>query len=151
MNEHDADPAALPDAPLAEPGADPGPGGADPAQAASRDHLVEAGALNRLLMLTPEERKRGVVAASAGNHAQALAYHGGRLGVPVTIVMPEGTPFAKINGTRSHGATELMMPAEVVTVEKLPLLGTGKIDNVAVTKLIKERFAAAPSPAAVVA
>lgn len=52
---------------------------------------------------------------------------------------------------RSHGATELMMPAEVVTVEKLPLLGTGKIDNVAVTKLIKERFAAAPSPAAVVA
>ena len=65
----------------------------------------ERGALNRLLMLTPEERKRGVVAASAGNHAQALAYHGGRLGVPVTIVMPEGTPFAKINGTRSHGAT----------------------------------------------
>jgi acyl-[acyl-carrier-protein]-phospholipid O-acyltransferase/long-chain-fatty-acid--[acyl-carrier-protein] ligase len=51
---------------------------------------------------------------------------------------------------RSHGATELMMPAEVVTVEKLPLLGTGKIDNVAVTKLIKERFAAAAaSPAAV--
>jgi len=51
---------------------------------------------------------------------------------------------------RSRGATELMMPAEVVTVEKLPVLGTGKIDNVAVTKLIKERFAAAPaSPAAV--
>jgi len=65
----------------------------------------ERGALNRLLLLTPDERKRGVVAASAGNHAQALAYHGGRLGVPVTIVMPEGTPFAKINGTRSHGAT----------------------------------------------
>jgi len=65
----------------------------------------ERGALNRLLMLSPEEMKRGVVAASAGNHAQALAYHGGRLGVPVTIVMPEGTPFAKINGTRSHGAT----------------------------------------------
>ena len=64
----------------------------------------ERGALNRLLLLSPEERKRGVVAASAGNHAQALAYHGGRLGVPVTIVMPEGTPFAKINGTRQHGA-----------------------------------------------
>jgi threonine dehydratase len=45
-----------------------------------------------------------VVAASAGNHAQALAYHGGRLGVPVTIVMPEGTPFVKIDGTRAHGA-----------------------------------------------
>ncbi len=64
----------------------------------------ERGALNRLLQLTPEERKRGVVAASAGNHAQALAYHGGRLGVPVTIVMPEGTPFTKIDGTRQHGA-----------------------------------------------
>ena len=64
----------------------------------------ERGALNRLLQLTPEERKRGVVAASAGNHAQALAYHGGRLGIPVTIVMPEGTPFVKIDGTRAHGA-----------------------------------------------
>ncbi len=64
----------------------------------------ERGALNRLMLLTPQERKRGVVAASAGNHAQALAYHGGRLGVPVTIVMPEGTPFVKIDGTRRHGA-----------------------------------------------
>ncbi len=64
----------------------------------------ERGALNRLLQLTPEERQRGVVAASAGNHAQALAYHGGRLGVPVTIVMPEGTPFVKVDGTRAHGA-----------------------------------------------
>jgi len=64
----------------------------------------ERGALNRLLLLTPDERRRGVVAASAGNHAQALAYHGGRLGVPVTIVMPEGTPFVKIDGTRAHGA-----------------------------------------------
>jgi len=65
----------------------------------------ERGALNRLLQLTPGERKRGVVAASAGNHAQALAYHGARLGVPVTIVMPEGTPFTKADGTRAHGAT----------------------------------------------
>lgn len=64
----------------------------------------ERGALNRLSQLSPEERKRGVVAASAGNHAQALAYHGARLGVPVTIVMPEGTPFVKIDGTRAHGA-----------------------------------------------
>ncbi|MDZ4365227.1 threonine ammonia-lyase [Brevundimonas sp.] len=64
----------------------------------------ERGAMNRLLLLSPEERRRGVVAASAGNHAQALAYHGGRLGVPVTIVMPEGTPFVKIDGTRAHGA-----------------------------------------------
>jgi threonine dehydratase len=65
----------------------------------------ERGALNRLLQLTPDERERGVVAASAGNHAQALAYHGARLGVPVTIVMPEGTPFTKADGTRAHGAT----------------------------------------------
>ena len=65
----------------------------------------ERGALNRLLSLTADERKRGVVAASAGNHAQALAYHGARLGVPVTIVMPEGTPFTKADGTRAHGAT----------------------------------------------
>ncbi len=65
----------------------------------------ERGALNRLLLLTADERRRGVVAASAGNHAQALAYHGGRLGVPVTIVMPHGTPFVKIDGTRAHGAT----------------------------------------------
>lgn len=64
----------------------------------------ERGALNRLSQLSPEERTRGVVAASAGNHAQALAYHGARLGVPVTIVMPEGTPFVKIDGTRAHGA-----------------------------------------------
>src|SRR5215470_10244363 len=48
----------------------------------------ERGALNRLLQLTDEERKRGVIAASAGNHAQGLAYHGARLGIPVTIVMP---------------------------------------------------------------
>ena len=65
----------------------------------------ERGALNRLLQLTPDERRRGVVAASAGNHAQALAYHGVRLGIPVTIVMPEGTPFVKADGTRAHGAT----------------------------------------------
>ena len=72
----------------------------------------ERGALNRLLSLTPEERERGVVAASAGNHAQALAYHGGRLGIPVTIVMPEGTPFTKIDGTRSHGATVVIEGAD---------------------------------------
>ena len=51
---------------------------------------------------------------------------------------------------RSHGATELMVPAEIVYMEKLPLLGTGKIDNVAVTRLVKERFAAAPAPQAAV-
>jgi threonine dehydratase len=65
----------------------------------------ERGALNRLLSLTAEERGRGVIAASAGNHAQGLAYHGERLGVPVTIVMPRGTPHVKVQQTREFGAT----------------------------------------------
>jgi threonine dehydratase len=64
----------------------------------------ERGALTFLLGLPPEVRARGVVAASAGNHAQGLAYHASRLGVPVTIVMPEDTPFTKITRTEHHGA-----------------------------------------------
>ena len=51
----------------------------------------ERGALNKLLHLTPDERARGVIAASAGNHAQAVAYHAKRLGIPATIVMPVST------------------------------------------------------------
>src|SRR5215469_16894730 len=61
----------------------------------------ERGALNKLLQLTPEERKRGVIAASAGNHAQALAYHAQKLGVPAVIVMPRQTPFVKVQHTRA--------------------------------------------------
>ncbi len=64
----------------------------------------ERGALNRLLALTPAEGACGVVAMSAGNHAQALAYHAGRLGIAATLVMPEGTPLTKISRTRAHGA-----------------------------------------------
>ncbi len=64
----------------------------------------ERGALNKLLMLSPEERARGLVAASAGNHAQAVAYHAGRLGVKVEIWMPLTTPLAKVSATRRHGA-----------------------------------------------
>ena len=64
----------------------------------------ERGALNKLLSLTADEKKRGVAAMSAGNHAQGVAYHGGRLGIPVTIVMPEGTPFTKIKHTKDFGA-----------------------------------------------
>ena len=60
----------------------------------------ERGALNKLLSLTDDERKRGVVAMSAGNHAQGVAYHAGRLGIPATIVMPEGTPFNKVKHTK---------------------------------------------------
>ncbi len=65
----------------------------------------ERGALNRLSRLDEAERKRGVIAASAGNHAQGLAYHGQRLGVPVTIVMPQGTPDVKVRQTRELNAT----------------------------------------------
>ena len=64
----------------------------------------ERGALNKLLQLTPEERARGVIAASAGNHAQAVAYHARRLGIPATIVMPATTPTVKVTQTAGHGA-----------------------------------------------
>jgi threonine dehydratase len=64
----------------------------------------ERGALNRLLTLSEEERRRGVVAMSAGNHAQGVAYHAARLGVRATIVMPRGTPNTKVSSTRVHGA-----------------------------------------------
>ena len=68
----------------------------------------ERGALNKLLQLTPEERSRGVIAASAGNHAQAVAYHAKRLGIPATIVMPEPTPTVKVTQTAGHGATVVL-------------------------------------------
>ncbi|GGE77710.1 threonine ammonia-lyase [Stappia taiwanensis] len=64
----------------------------------------ERGALVKLLTLSEDERARGVIAMSAGNHAQAVAYHARRLGIPATIVMPEPTPFVKVAATRSYGA-----------------------------------------------
>ena len=64
----------------------------------------ERGALNKLLALSESERKRGVVAMSAGNHAQAVAYHAARLGIPAVIVMPKGSPNTKIKNTQVHGA-----------------------------------------------
>jgi len=71
----------------------------------------ERGALNKLLQLTPDERARGVIAASAGNHAQAVAYHGKRLGIPVTIVMPAPTPTIKVTQTEGHGARVVLYGA----------------------------------------
>jgi threonine dehydratase len=64
----------------------------------------DRGALNRMLDLSAEEKTRGVVTASAGNHAQAVAYHGARLGIPVEVVMPEHTPLIKVANTRRFGA-----------------------------------------------
>ena len=64
----------------------------------------ERGALNKLLSLDAAERSRGVIAMSAGNHAQAVAYHAARLGIPAVIVMPRGSPNTKVRNTRVHGA-----------------------------------------------
>jgi threonine dehydratase len=71
----------------------------------------ERGALNKLKSLTPEQRSAGVIAMSAGNHAQGVAYHARRLGIPATIVMPEGTPFTKVERTAAHGATVVLRGA----------------------------------------
>lgn len=71
----------------------------------------ERGALNALLQLTDEQRERGVIAASAGNHSQGLSYHGTRLGVPVTIVMPRTTPTVKVMQTESVGG-EVVLEGE---------------------------------------
>jgi threonine dehydratase len=68
----------------------------------------ERGALNKLLQLSAGERAKGVVAMSAGNHAQAVAYHATRLGIDATIVMPTGTPFVKVQRTSELGATVVL-------------------------------------------
>ncbi|MFN4089312.1 MAG: threonine ammonia-lyase [Alphaproteobacteria bacterium] len=68
----------------------------------------ERGALIRLLALAPDERRRGVIAMSAGNHAQGVAYHAARLGIPATIVMPAATPMVKIRNTELLGARVLV-------------------------------------------
>ncbi|KAG2382685.1 hypothetical protein C9374_005265 [Naegleria lovaniensis] len=69
----------------------------------------ERGAINKLASLTAEQRERGVVASSAGNHAQAVAYHAMRLGIKATICMPENTPLAKVAGTKRYGAEVVLI------------------------------------------
>ena len=73
----------------------------------------ERGALNKLAKLSAAQRKAGVIACSAGNHAQGVAYHAQRLGIPAVIVMPEGTPFNKINQTRKFGAEVVVHGADL--------------------------------------
>src|ERR1700753_2233325 len=63
------------------------------------------GAIAKLTTLSAAQAAAGVIAMSAGNHAQGVAYHAGRLGISATIVMPKGTPFVKIRKTRDYGAT----------------------------------------------
>jgi threonine dehydratase len=73
----------------------------------------DRGALNKLASLDADARMRGVIAMSAGNHAQAVAYHAARLEIPATIVMPVTTPFVKVEATRAHGA-EVVLEGETV-------------------------------------
>jgi threonine dehydratase len=73
----------------------------------------DRGALNKLAALAADARARGVIAMSAGNHAQAVAYHAARLKIPATIVMPVTTPFVKVEATRAHGA-EVVLEGETV-------------------------------------
>jgi threonine dehydratase len=73
----------------------------------------ERGARNALLLLTPEQRKRGVIAASAGNHAQGIAYHGRLLGIPVTVVMPKFAALVKVTNCRQFGATVVLHGADL--------------------------------------
>jgi threonine dehydratase len=74
----------------------------------------DRGALVKLSSLEEKPRRRGVIAMSAGNHAQAVAYHARRLGIPATIVMPVTTPFVKVAATKSHGA-EVVLHGETVS------------------------------------
>jgi threonine dehydratase len=78
----------------------------------------ERGALNKLLTLSPAQRRGGVVAMSAGNHAQGVAYHARRLGISATIVMPEGTPFIKIQRTEALGAEVLLKGDSLAAARK---------------------------------
>ncbi len=78
----------------------------------------ERGALNKLASLSAAERARGVIAMSAGNHAQAVAYHAQRLGIPTTIVMPVTTPLVKIQATGAYGA-EVVLEGESVADAQL--------------------------------
>ena len=74
----------------------------------------ERGALVKLTTLSAAERARGVIAMSAGNHAQAVAYHARRLGIPATIVMPVTTPFVKVAATEAYGA-DVVLDGETVS------------------------------------
>ena len=88
----------------------------------------ERGALNKLLQLSDTERKRGVVAMSAGNHAQAVAYHAARLGIPAVIVMPKGSPNTKIKNTQVHGA-RVELEGETLTDAAAHAHSLAKRDN----------------------
>jgi threonine dehydratase len=89
----------------------------------------ERGAVSRLTLLTDEEKRRGVVAMSAGNHAQGVALHAGRMGIPATIVMPLTTPLVKAQNTRARGATVILYGDTLVEAEQkaLEIAATGPV------------------------
>ena len=82
----------------------------------------ERGARNRLLQLEPGQAAAGVVAMSAGNHAQAVAHHATLLGIRSTVVMPVGTPATKISATEDNGARVVVagVPTGITTVDRMP-------------------------------
>ena len=90
----------------------------------------ERGALNALLQLNDEQRQRGVVTMSAGNHAQGVAYHAARLGIAATVVMPDGTPFLKVRRTRDYGAEVVLHGA---TFEESSAYAHGLVERTGAT------------------
>jgi threonine dehydratase len=84
----------------------------------------ERGALNKLASLDAAQRKKGVIACSAGNHAQGVAYHANRLGIPAVIVMPRFTPFVKVEQTQRHGA-EVILEGEGFDLAKAHAIEQG--------------------------
>jgi threonine dehydratase len=105
--------AGIPD----RPGGDAAPGANEPRLFVKAEHLQVTGsfkargAVNRVLTLTPEERERGIVTMSAGNHAAAVAYAAGAAGIPVTVVMPVAAPRMKVEATLAYGARVEMFGA----------------------------------------
>ena len=85
----------------------------------------ERGALNKLLTLTPEERSRGVIAASAGNHAQGVAYHAGKHGVRAQIVMPLTTPLTRCRVLGCSGAPK--RSAFIIAIGRAPMVKTSRM------------------------
>ncbi|EDO47936.1 predicted protein, partial [Nematostella vectensis] len=81
----------------------------------------ERGARNTLLMLPKEQKKKGVIAASAGNHALALSYHGQDLGIPVTVVMPINAPIMKISACKKYNATVHVNGADIIESKEIAL------------------------------
>ncbi len=88
----------------------------------------DRGAYLKLASLNKDECKRGVIAMSAGNHAQAVAYHAARLGIPAVIVMPEGSPFVKIGNTEALGA-EVVLSGETLTESRVKVEEIAKDRN----------------------